>query len=122
MGVVCHRVGRTCCGGWLKPSEVGVHVWGSKGTEGRRDRVAGLRRSQVPSVVGPAPYGSQLPEDALQKLLPQVEVARCQVSPEKAYTNAAQAQAVIHTLCCTPGSLGKKYALESDHGSLEPGL
>lgn len=106
----------------MKPSEVGVHVWGSKGTEGRRDRVAGLRRSQVPSVVGPAPYGSQLPEDALQKLLPQVEVARCQVSPEKAYTNAAQAQAVIHTLCCTPGSLGKKYALESDHGSLEPGL
>lgn len=59
--------------------------------EGRASRPT----SQRPSVASPAPYGYQLPEDALQKLLPQVEVGGCQVSPERAYTNAAQAQAVI---------------------------
>lgn len=37
-------------------------------------------------LAGPAPYDCQLPEDALQ-----VEVGRCQVSPEKTCTNAAQA-------------------------------
>lgn len=78
--------------------------------EGRASRST----SQLAYVPAPAPYGYQLPEDALQKLLPLVEVGRCQVSPERAYTNAAQVQAVVQIPCCTPGSLGKESTLESD--------
>lgn len=44
--------------------------------EGRASRPT----SQLLSVPGPAPYGYQLPEDALQRLLPQLEVGGCQVS------------------------------------------
>jgi hypothetical protein len=35
------------------------------------------------------------------------------VSPERACTNAAQAQVVIHIPCCAPGSLGKESTLGS---------
>lgn len=77
--------------------------------EGRASRPT----SQLPPVAGPLSYGYQLPEDTLQKLLPQVEVGGCQVSPERAYKNAAQAQAVIQIPCCAPGGLGKE-SLESD--------